>query len=91
MDSLEKKGKAMKYVGKCPRCSGQVIEREVTEILSDGINTVFIKINAGVCLHCEEKLYTPETVQRFEEIETKLKHKKNCSFRPVGKSFQVEP
>jgi len=79
----------MKYVRKCPICSGQVIEKEVTEVLSGGINTAFIRVKAGVCLHCGERLYTPETVRRFEEIEAKLERQETSEFQPLGKSFQV--
>ncbi len=79
----------MKYVEKCPRCSGKVIEKTVKEVLCGGINTAFLKVKAGVCLHCGERLYTPDTVKQFEEIESKLQDQKTDDFQPVGKSFQV--
>ena len=79
----------MKYVKKCPICSGQVIEKEVTEVLSGGVNTAFLKVKAGVCIHCGERLYTPEMVKRFEEIENKLEHQETSDFQTLGKSFQV--
>ncbi len=79
----------MKYVEKCPRCSGKVIEKMVKEVLCGGINTAFLKVKAGVCLHCGERLYTPDTVKQFEEIESKLQDQKTDDFQPVGKSFQV--
>ena len=81
----------MKYVEKCPICGGQVIEKEVTEVLSGGINTAFIRVKAGVCLHCGERLYTPETVRRFEEIRAKLERQETAEFQRLGKSFQVVP
>jgi len=79
----------MKYVEQCPRCGGQVIEKEITEILSDNINTAFLKVKAGVCLHCGERLYTPNTVRQFEEIEAKLERREITDFQPLGQSFQV--
>ena len=79
----------MKYIEKCPYCGGQVIEKEVEEVLYGGTNTAFLTVKAGVCLHCGERLYTPETVRRFEEIETKLAHQETGDFQPVGKSFHV--
>jgi YgiT-type zinc finger domain-containing protein len=78
-----------KYVEKCPRCGGVVIEKEVTEVLYGGVNTAILRIKAGVCLLCGERLYTPEIVRQFEEIEAKLEQQKTAEFEPVGQSFQV--
>lgn len=77
------------YVRKCPTCGGEVIEKEVTEVLSGGVNTAFVKVKVGVCLRCGERLYTPDTVRKFEEIEAKLQRQDTSAFRPLGKSFQV--
>jgi len=79
----------MKYVKRCPKCGGHVIEKEVTEVLSGGIDTAFLKVKAGVCLHCGERLYTPETVKRFEEIEAKLERQETDDFKHLGKTYQV--
>jgi len=78
-----------KYVNQCPTCGGEVIEKEVTEVLSGGVNTAFVTVKVGVCQHCGERLYTPDTVRKFEEIETKLKRQETSNFRALGKSFQV--
>ena len=79
----------MDYVKKCPICGGPVCEKEVKEVLSGGMNTAFIKVKVGVCFHCGERLYKPETIKRFEEIEAKLKSQDTSEFQPIGKSFQV--
>ena len=79
----------MKYVKKCPICSGQIIEKEVTEVLSGGTDAAFINVLVGVCLHCGERLYTPDIVKRFEEIEAKLRKQETSDFSELGKSFQV--
>jgi len=79
----------MKFIKKCPVCGGQVIEKEVREVLSGGTNTAFLDITVGVCLHCGERLYTPEMLRRFEEIEAKLERQETSTFQPLGKSFQV--
>ncbi len=89
MDQLERKEKKVKYVEKCTHCGGQVIEKEVKEVLSGGTNTAFLTVKAGVCLHCGERLYTPETSRRFEYIVTQLKYQQTDEFQLVGKSFQV--
>jgi len=78
-----------KYVKKCPRCGGVVIEKEVTEVLYGGGNTAILKILAGVCQKCGERLFTPEIVRKFEAIEAKLAHHNTDEFEPLGQSFQV--
>ena len=78
-----------KYIEKCPRCGGAVIEKEVTEVLYGGVNTAILRIRAGVCLLCGERLYTPEIIKQFEEIEAKLEQQETAEFEPVGQSFQV--
>jgi len=78
-----------KYVEKCPRCGGTVIEKEVTELLYGGVNTAILRVKAGVCELCGERYYTPDKVRQFEEIETKLAQQDTTEFEPVGQSFQV--
>jgi YgiT-type zinc finger domain-containing protein len=80
---------AKKYVDKCSHCGGVVIEKEVTEVLYGGVNTAILRIKAGVCLLCGERLYTSEIVRQFEEIEAKLAQQETAEFVPVGQSFQV--
>jgi len=48
-----------------------------------------MKVHAEVCLHCGERLYSPETVRRFEEIRRTLERKEVASFQLMGQSFQV--
>jgi YgiT-type zinc finger domain-containing protein len=89
MGELEEKEKMMTYVEQCPRCGGAVVEKEVKEVLYGGKHTAFLQVKVGVCLHCGERLYTPETVRRFEEIEVKLAQQETADFQPLGTSFQV--
>lgn len=77
------------YVKKCPRCGGEVTEKEVTELLYGGVNSAVLRLKAGVCLICGERLYTPDIVQKFEEIETKLARQETTEFQPLGRSYQV--
>jgi len=86
---LEDKEKIMKLFEKCPVCSGELIEKEVEKLLKGGENTAIIKVKTDVCLHCGERLYTPEIITRFEEIRKKLKVGKIEDFIEVGKSYQV--
>lgn len=74
---------------KCPVCGGQLKEKEVEKLLQGGVDTAVMKVRAEVCLHCGERLYSQETVKRFEEIRRKLKQKKVADFQPMGRSFQI--
>lgn len=74
---------------KCPICSGQVVEKEVEELLRGGIHTAVLKVRAEVCQRCGERLYSPETIRRFEDITAKLERQETEGFQPLGKSFQV--
>ncbi len=49
------------------------MEKEVEKILRGGVDTAVIKVQAEVCLHCGERLYSEETVSRFEEIRANLR------------------
>jgi YgiT-type zinc finger domain-containing protein len=86
---MEKKEITMRYIKKCPHCSGEIIEKNVTEVLYGGIHTAFLTVTAGICLRCGERLYTPEIIRQFEEIESKLEHHDVSDFQQVGKSFQI--
>ncbi|HIC91820.1 MAG TPA: YgiT-type zinc finger protein [Syntrophaceae bacterium] len=79
----------MKLFEKCPICGGEITQKEVEKVLKGGTNTAIIKVMAEVCLHCGERLYTPETVSRFEEIRRKLSKEDVSEFVPIGKTFQV--
>ena len=74
---------------KCAVCGHELIEKEVEKLLRGGVHTAVIKVRAEVCLHCGERLYSQETVKRFEEIRAKLERQETADFRPVGQSFQV--
>jgi len=74
---------------KCPVCGGDMVEKEVEKLLSGGKNTAVLKVKADICLHCGERLYSQETVSRFEQIRAKLLRQETTDFQPLGQSFQV--
>jgi len=76
---------------KCPVCGGELVEKEVEKLLRGGIHVAVIKVRAEVCLRCGERLYSQETVRRFEEIRAKLERQEVETFQPLGQSFQVMP
>jgi YgiT-type zinc finger domain-containing protein len=74
---------------KCPVCGGEVVEKEVEKLLRGGVHTAVLKVQAEVCLHCGERLYSQETVRQFEQIRAKLEQEDVADFQPLGHSFQV--
>ncbi len=74
---------------KCPVCGGEVIVKEVEKLLRGGNNTAIIKIQTEVCLHCGERLYSQDTIRKFEEIREKLKKKETKEYTLLGQSFKV--
>lgn len=79
----------MKLFEKCPVCGGEIVDKEVEKLLKGNGNTAIVKVRAEVCLHCGERLYTPEAITQFERIRERLKEGKTENFIEVGKSFQV--
>lgn len=79
----------MKPFEKCPICGGELAERDVEKLLRGGLHTAVLRVRAEVCLHCGERLYSEETIRRFEEIRAKLERQETAEFKPMGRSFQV--
>ena len=79
----------MKAFDKCPICGGELAEKDVEKLLKGGIHTAVLKVRADVCLRCGERLYSVETVRRFEQIRQKLERQEVAEFQPLGQSFQV--
>lgn len=74
---------------KCPVCGGDLEKKKVEKLLRGGVHTAALSVEAEVCLHCGERLYSPETVRRFEQIRAKLERQEVAGFQPVGQFFQV--
>jgi YgiT-type zinc finger domain-containing protein len=74
---------------KCPVCGGEMVTKEVEKLLRGGIHTAVLRVPAEVCLMCGERLYSQETVRRFEEVRKKLRLQEVENFQRLGKSFQV--
>jgi YgiT-type zinc finger domain-containing protein len=74
---------------KCSICGGEVVEKEVEKLLHGGKNTAVVKVQAEVCLHCGERLYSKDTVSFFERIRSKLEQQDVSEFEPIGQAFAV--
>ena len=79
----------MKLFEKCPVCGGEVVEKEVEKLLRGGKNTAVVRVIAEVCLHCGERLYSTDTVTRFEKIRKKLQENDVAEFVPIGRTFEA--
>lgn len=79
----------MKLFDRCPVCGERLREKKVEKLLRGGSHTAICHVNAQVCLHCGERLYTPQTVRRFEQIRAKLAHGDLDRFEVVGKTVHV--
>ncbi len=76
---------------KCPICGGELVKKDVEKLLRGGVNVAVITVSAEVCLRCGERLYSQETISRFEQIRSRLAHQDVADFKPLGRSFQVVP
>lgn len=79
----------MKPFEKCPICGHEVVEKEVEKLLRGGFHTAVVRVQAEVCLHCGERLYSQEVVSRFEQIRRQLNQRETDQFEPLGQSFRA--
>lgn len=79
----------MTDITKCPICGGELIEKKVDKLLRGGNNTAIVQVNALVCQECGEKLYLPETIELFEQIQEKLKGQDLADYTLIGNFYQV--
>lgn len=75
--------------GQCPLCGGEMVEKQVEKLLRGGLHTAAVTVRAQVCLKCGERLYSVDTIRRFEQIRAKLERQDVAEFEPMGKSFRV--
>lgn len=79
----------MKPFEKCPICGGELKKKAVEKLLRGGNHTAVLPVDAEVCLHCGERLYTEDTVRLFEQVRAKLKRQELTDFQPLGQSFTI--
>ena len=69
-------------------CGGELVRKQVEKFLRGGNHTVSVHATAEVCTHCGERLYSSDTVRRFEQIREKLTRDDVDDFDLIGQSFQ---
>ncbi len=73
----------------CPICGGEMVQKKVEKIIRGGNHTAIVCLDAEVCLHCGERLYSQNDVMRFEQIREKLVRHETQEFEPLGQTFQI--
>ena len=79
----------MKAFDKCPVCGGELIEKEVEKLLRGGSDVAVLRVKADIFLHCGERLFSEETIKKFEQIRNSLKRHEVESFEPLGNAYKV--
>jgi YgiT-type zinc finger domain-containing protein len=79
----------MRPFEKCPVCGGELAEKVVEKTLRGGNHTAILDVEAEVCLHCGERLYSQEVIRRFEQIRDKLQRQETGDFELLGNSYRV--
>ena len=74
---------------KCPVCGGEVVRKRAEKLLRGGVNLATVTVEAEVCLHCGERMYSTDTIRSFGQIRSKLELQQVEEFEPIGKSFRV--
>ena len=80
---------SMRPFEKCPICGGEMETREVEMLLRGGADVAVMKVEAEVCRHCGERLYSETMVQSFEDIRGRLARQELEGFQPMGRSYRV--
>ena len=74
----------------CPSCGFTSLEnKNINYLINGGNNTALIPVNAEVCEHCGEILFTQDQVENFEDIKKKLENEQTENFIPIGKNYKV--
>ena len=80
----------MVELDKCPRCGfDDVIKKNVEKLLRGGGDVAAVVVSAWVCLHCGERMYSMDTVRRFEKIRKQLDDRQVAEFEPMGHLYRV--
>lgn len=73
----------------CPVCGGELVKKQVEEIVRGGDDTATLRVEAMVCQRCGERLYSEDTVRRFERIRTGLSRGNTEGLEPVGRAYKA--
>lgn len=79
----------MPLLHKCPACGGELVDRQVEELVKGGVNFAAVTVSAEVCLRCCLRLFDPDTVRLLEKITKQLSAQEVEDFERLGRSYRV--
>jgi len=74
----------------CPVCSGKVTVKEVEKIVKGGSNVAILKVKAGVCSKCGERIYSKDTHEKIQKIRKELELGKTEDFEVIGRAYRYK-
>lgn len=72
----------------CPICSGSVTIKEVEKIVKGGSNVAILKVRAGVCSKCGERIYSKDVHEKIQKVRKELELGKTKDFEVVGHTYK---
>ena len=78
-------------ITRCPLCGGEVHIVTKDILVQAGHHAALLRgERVGECERCGEEFYTPETIQRMEDLKKRLSANNLSGLKPVGQFFIVE-
>ena len=71
----------------CPICGSEVMEKEVEKLIKGGNDAVILKVKAGVCTKCGERIYDKATHEKIQHLREDLKKGITDKLHPVGYTY----
>ena len=71
----------------CPACGGAVVQKEVEKMVRGGNDVAILKVQAGVCSKCGERLYDADTHRQIEAVRRNLLEKGHGTLKKVGSVY----
>lgn len=56
----------------CPVCSGNIVEKEVTKVITSSNKQIPVKLPASVCCKCSEQFFSLDSVKKLEQMRSQL-------------------
>ncbi|MCS4542162.1 MAG: YgiT-type zinc finger protein [Euryarchaeota archaeon] len=74
----------------CPICGGNVMIKEVEKIVKGGSNVAILKVKAGVCSKCGERIYSKDIHEKIQKVREELELGRTEGFEVVGRTYRYK-